>query len=204
MWLAEQLEVEDVADDVWGHLMKLGLPIDVIVQGDDESRQQLVAAAEDYGKNPRGGSGGLSYNRSRGSEAPPEIAVKPSNNASRRAEAFAEVAAVLADNHPHVKRFRRMHLRNRLLTDEEAHDFLDQRCGGPLPVRHDIKPVARKLWKLAERLSKTYLWREEDGVWFTLTGYAPSVRPLEVRGYITPPQHMAIGRIPREYHPHTA
>ncbi len=75
---------------------------------------------------------------------------------------------------------------------------------GPLPVRHGIKPVARKLWKLAERLSKTYLWREEDAVWFVLTGHAPSVRPLEVRGYITPPQHMAIGRIPREYHPYTA
>ena len=204
LWLAEQLEVEEVPDDLWGHLMKLGLPIDVIAHRDEKSRQELVAAAKDYGKNQRGSSAGLGYDRSQGSEAPSEIAVKPSKNASRRAEAFAEVAAVLADNHPHVKRFRRMHLRNRLLTDEEARAFMDQVCGGSLPVRHEMKPIARKLWKLAERLSKTYLWREEDAVWFVLTGHAPSVRPLEVRGYITPPRHMAIGRIPWEYHPQTA
>jgi hypothetical protein len=204
MWLAEQLEVEEVPDDVWGHVMKLGLPVDVIVHRDDESRYELVAAAKDYGKNPRGSSGNLRYDRSEGSEVPSEIAVKPSKNALRRAEAFAEVAAVLADNHPRVKRFRRIQLRNRLLTDEEARAFLDQRCGGPLPVKRGTNAVARRLWKLAERLSKTYLWREEDAVWFVLTGHAPPVRPLEVRGYITPPQHMAIGRIPREYRPHTA
>jgi hypothetical protein len=180
------------------------LPVDVIVHRDDESRYELVAAAKDYGKNPRGSSGNLRYDRSEGSEVPSEIAVKPSKNALRRAEAFAEVAAVLADNHPRVKRFRRMNLRNQLLTNEEARDFMDQVCGGPLPVRHGMKPIARRLWKLAERLSRTYLWREEDAVWFLLTGYAPSVKPLEIRGYITPPQHMAIGRIPWEYHPQTA
>jgi hypothetical protein len=204
MWLAEQLEVEEVPDDLWGQLMKLGLPLDMIVHDDEESRQELVAAAKTYGKNPRGSSAGLRSGRNEGSEASSEIAVKPSKNALRRAEGFAEIAAVLADNHPRVKRFRRMNLRNRLLTDEEARDFMDQVCGGPLPVRHGMKPIARRLWKLAERLSRTYLWREEDAVWFLLTGHAPSVRPLEIRGYITPPQHMAIGRIPWEYHPQTA
>jgi hypothetical protein len=60
------------------------------------------------------------------------------------------------------------------------------------------------LWKLAEKLSKTYLWREGDAVWYVLTGHAPSVRPIQVSAVITPPQDKALGRIPSEYHPNTA
>jgi len=203
-WLAEQREEEDVADDVWGHLIKGGLPFDVILHDDDESRQQLVAAARSYDQNPRGSADGLEQGRRRASVTPTEIAVKPPKNAQRRAEAFAEVAAVLADKNPKVSGFRRMHLNDRLCTDEEARIFLDERCNGPLPVKHGTNAVARKLWKLAEKLSRTYLWREDDAVWFVLTGHAPSVRPIEVRAVVTPPQDEAIGRIPSEYHPNTA
>jgi hypothetical protein len=217
-WLADQLEEEDIADDVWGYLIKGGLPFDVILHKDAESRQQLVAEAKAYVKKPRGDSSGFEPGRSDVSLTLSEIAVKPPKNALRRAEGFAEIAALLADKHPEVRRFRRMHVlpeRDRLLTDEEApHDqflsdeeargFLERWCGGPLPVRRGPKAVAVRLWKLAEKLSNIYLWREGDAVWFVLTGHAPSVRPIEVRAVITPPQDKALARIPSEYHPNTA
>jgi hypothetical protein len=207
MWLAEQLEQEDIADDVWGYLIKGGLPFDVILHDDEESRRQLLAAAISYDQNPQGSSEGFEHGRSDASQTPSEIALKPPKNALRRAQGFAEIAALLADKHPEVRQFRRMHVlhqRDRLLNDKEAYEFLDKRCGGPLPVRHGTNPVARKLWKLAEKLSKTYLWREGDATWYVLTGQAPSVRPIEVSAVVTPPQVKALGRIPSEYHPNTA
>jgi hypothetical protein len=216
VWLAEKMEEEDVADDVWGHVMKLGLPIDVVLRKDDDSRQELLAEAENYGKTARGNSGGHGYDRSEGREEPSEIGLKPSRNAARRAEAFAEVAAMLADNHPSVRRFRRYYLRGTLLTDDEARAWLDSQ-GGPYGTGGKL----RKLLKLADKLSKTYRWREGDGAYFVLTGHVPPVRPLEVSASIrhaskigakprtplpgkSPGWHLAAAPAPADHLPNTA
>jgi hypothetical protein len=215
-WLAEQREEEDVPDDVWGYMMMLGLPFDVIVQDDDESRRQLLAAAGDYGKTARGGSGSLGYDRGEGRVGLSEIAMKPSRNAARRAEAFAEVAAMLADNHPGVRQFRRDYLRSTLLTYDEARAWLDSQ-GGPYGTGGKLK----KLLKLADKLSRTYRWREGDGAYFVLTDHVPPVRPLEVSVSIrhaskigarprtlipgkSPPRYIAAPPAPADYLPNTA
>jgi len=168
------------------------------------------------------GSGSPPPGREENRRAPAEIAVEPSENSLKRARAFSEVAAALADNHPEVKRFRRMHLhypllRDRLLTDQEARAFLDEQ-GGP----YGTGWILKKLLEIAnERLAKTYHWRVGDAVWFVLTGYVPPVRPLEVGGYISPtiknpgrprkripssypPRYVAAVPKAKDYHPSTA
>ena len=131
--------------------------------------------------------------------APEKIAVKLPEHVTKRAEVLAEVAATLCSNHPEVRRFRRKYLGGRLLANEEARAFLDER-GGPYgtnrAARKNTKarkrllegtegpfrtPVEMKqLLRLAEKLSTYYPWEEGDALWFVLTGYTPPARPLEV------------------------
>jgi hypothetical protein len=150
--------------------------------------------------------------------APDEVALKPPENVTERAEALAEIMATLCTNHPQVRQFRRINLRGRLLTDEEAREFLDKRGGphGTNKAAHKNGPARRwllgeqgglyqtpidmkKLLRLAEKLSSIYPWREGDALWFVLTGYVPPIRPLEV--WLSAPQFSAK---PGHYHPTTA
>lgn len=149
-------------------------------------------------------------------EPAPELVVEPEEDTLRRAEAFAEVAATMAAKHPDVRRFRRSYLRGKTLTEDEARVFFE-RQGGPLSK----KPLLKKLFKLAEKLSRIYCWREGDAAWFVLTGHVPPVRPLEVRVYVNPApkgsgkprtrirgsypaRYVAEVPEPAEYHPDTA
>ena len=191
--LAVELEVEEVPDEVRGHVQGLQLDYNVIMESaignrGKESWRELIEEAKDRLRKSLEDVGiMLPPGRAKGEgtrDPSPEIEVEPSEATLKRAEAFREVAFTLAGHHPAIHQFRRMHLRGRLLTDEEARTFLDRRCDGPLRTTHGTKAVSRKLWKLAEKLSKTYLWREGDAVWYVLTGYNPPVRPLEVRADI--------------------
>jgi hypothetical protein len=74
--------------------------------------------------------------------APDEVAVKPSENVMKRAEALAEVLATMCDDDPEVQQFRRKYLHGRLLTDEEARSFLDER-GGPQGTGKAVRRTAR-------------------------------------------------------------
>lgn len=199
---------EDVPDEVWEHVIKLGLVHDAIKHGDDGSWRELLTEAKDRLRELREDAGMLiPPGRGKGEGArsvPQEIALEPSEHATERAEAFAEIAGIMGNRHPKVTQFRRMHLGGRLLTDGEAREFLNRRCDGPRPTTHGANAVSRKLWKLAEKLSKTYLWQENDAMWFVLTGYVPSVKPLEVRVLITPPRSMGLPPVPKDYHPSTA
>jgi hypothetical protein len=141
--------------------------------------------------------------------------VEPSENVMKWAEALAEVLATMGDNHPGVLRFRQKHLHGRLLADEEARSFLDER-GGPQGTGKAVRKTApnpkwslhphaqrystpiemRELLGLADKLSKTYGWREGDALWFVLTGYVPPVRPLEVEMFV----HTSTGPY-RSYNP---
>jgi hypothetical protein len=152
-----------------------------------------------------------------GAHAPPvEIDVKPSEQASKRAQAFSEMAAALAENHPDIRTFRRQYLGNRLLTDDETRAFLDRYDGPDGP-----NWIMRKLRKLAKRLAVTYRWREGDAIWFVLTGHAPLVRPLEVSVVVSqtsrypgtprklirdssPPRYYAADPRTADYYPSTA
>ncbi len=145
-----------------------------------------------------------------------KVVVEPSENSSKRAEAFSELAVALAENHPDIKQFRRKHLGDRLLTDDEARTLLD-RQGGP----YGTGWILKELRKLAEKLVLTYRWREGDAIWFVLTGYKPPVTPLDVSVSInqtsrfpgwpkrripgsSPPRYIAAVPRPADYHPSTA
>jgi hypothetical protein len=150
--------------------------------------------------------------------APDEVAVNPSENVIKRAEALAEVAATMCESHPEVQRFRQKYVPGRLLTDDEASAFLNKR-GGPQGTdkavlrsarnpKWSLHPGAkpyptptemRELLGLATKLSQTYGWQEGDALWFVLTGYIPPIRPLEVEMFI----HTSTGPS-RYYSPITA
>jgi hypothetical protein len=203
--LAKELDVDDVPNDVLGHLIKLGLPYKAITGGDRQSWQELVAEAKACMKELREQSETYFPPPGRGKDrgAPDEVAVEPSENVMKRAEALAEVLATLCDNHPEVQEFRQKYLPGRLLKDEEARSFLDER-GGPQgtdkvvrrtarnpkwALRTDAKRYAtpsdmRELLRLSGKLSKAYGWSEGDALWFVLTGYIPPIRPLEVELFI--------------------
>jgi hypothetical protein len=199
--LAEELDVDAVPNNVVGHLIKLGLFYNAITGGDDESWQELVAEAKAHMKNSREQSEAYGQPPGRGKDrgAPAEVAVEPSENVMKKGEALAEVLATTCADHPEVQRFRRKYLHGRLLTDEEARSFLDER-GGPQGTAKAVRRTARnpkwalhpyakryatpsdmrELLGLSDKLSKAYGWSEGDALWFVLTGYIPPIRPLEV------------------------
>jgi hypothetical protein len=201
--LAERLGVEDLPDVVTDNLEPHHLWTAYRLNEEEywgdvekEARKLLDVYYDPSGRSRPPGRG-----KDRG--APDEVAVKPSENVTKRAEALAEVAATLCDNHPEVQRFRRMYLPGRLLTDEEARSFLNER-GGPQGTDKAVRRTApnpkwslhpyakryaapfnmRELLGLSDKLSKAYGWSEGDALWFVLTGYIPPIRPLTVELYI--------------------
>jgi hypothetical protein len=218
--LAKELGEDDVPDNVWGYVMKLGLSYEAITGGGDESWQALVGKAKAYLKKSREQI--ESYvqppGRSDDRGAPDEVALEPPENVTKRAEVLGEILATLCANHyPGVRQFRQEYLGGRLLIDEEARAFLDKR-GGPHGTNKAARPSVpalerlldkhrgryrtpsemEVLIKLADKLSKIYPWREGDALWFVLTGYPPPIRPVEVRIAIP------LFDTPRPYKPNTA
>lgn len=218
--LAKELGVDDVPNTVVGHLFNLGLLYNAITGGDDESWQELVGEAKAHLKESR--EQYESYvqppGRSDDRGAPDEVALEPPENVTKRAEALREVLATLCtNNYPEVRKFRQEYLGGRLLTDEKARAFLDER-GGPHGTNKAARPSVpalerlsdkhrgryrtpsemEVLIKLADKLSKIYPWREGDALWFVLTGYPPPIRPVEV--WISIP----LFDTPRPYKPNTA
>jgi hypothetical protein len=163
---------------------------------EEEARKLLNVYYEGSGPSRPPGRG-----KDRG--APDEVAVNPSEDVTKRADALAEIVATLSNNHPEVQRFRRRYLSGRLLTDEEAREFLNKR-GGPQGTDKAVRRTARnpkwalhpaakryatpfdmrELLGLADKLSKAYGWPDGDALWFVLTGYTPRMRPLEVEMFI--------------------
>jgi hypothetical protein len=204
--LAGEMGLEDVPDEVWGYVEKLELVYDAIRHSDDSSWRELVEEAKDRWRESLEGTGSVlppGRGQGKGAHAPStEIRVEPSEQASKRAQAFSEMAAALAEKHPEIKSFRRRRLRNRLLTDDGAHTVLDRHDGPDGPSW-----IMRELRKLAARLAVTYRWREGDAIWFVLTGHAPLVRPLEVSVVVSQtsrypgrPRTLIPGSSPKRYH----
>jgi len=203
--LAEELDLDGVPNNVVSHLIKLGLLYNAITGGGEEAWQELVGEAKAYMKESREQNETYVQPPGRGKDrgAPDEVAVEPSENVAKRAEALSEVLATMGDSHPEVQHFRRKYLKGRLLREEEARSFLDER-GGPQGTGKAVRKTApnpkwalhpqakrystpiemRELLGLADKLSKTYGWREGDALWFVLVGFIPPVRPLEVEMFI--------------------
>src|SRR5215212_3908388 len=128
--LAALLGLEDlpgmVADNLDPHLLW-----DAFYSDDEEHWRELEKGARKLLNVHYAGSG-TSRPPGRGKDrgAPDEVAVNPSEDVTKRADALAEIVATLSNNHPEVQRFRRRYLPGRLLKDEEARVFLNER-GGP-------------------------------------------------------------------------
>jgi hypothetical protein len=102
--LAERLGVEDLPDVVTDNLEPHHLWTAYRLNEEEywgdvekEARKLLDVYYDPSGRSRPPGRG-----KDRG--APDEVAVKPSENVTKRAEALAEVAATLCDNHPEVQR----------------------------------------------------------------------------------------------------
>ena len=117
-------------------------------------------------------------------EPPHEVVVTLDAYSQRRAQTFSEVAAALAQDHPKVRFFRERFLAGRLLTNEEAGEFLDAGEG------------LEELRSLGKELHQAYRWREGDAVWFVLTGEPPLVPALSARVSLNASIH--------RYYPNTA
>jgi hypothetical protein len=117
-------------------------------------------------------------------KAPEEVSVTLDDYSQRRAQAFSEVAAALAQDHPEVRSFREHFLNGRLLTNEEAGEFLDKGEG-----LEDLRSLGKKL-------CITYRWREGDAEWFVLTGEPPPVPALRAQ--------VSLNASIQSYYPNTA
>ncbi len=180
--LFEQLEVRGMEmsseefEAVWGHLTEHSYLTDY---ADDPEGllQQAVGLvrtlSETLPESVRKGPPPPRRSRARQKK----VAARVAESAEKRACAFSEVAAALAQDHPDVRRFRARFLDGRLLTNEEAGEFVDS------------GQAERELSALAGTLVKTYRWREGDALWFVLTGEPPPIFALDARVYTAESRH---------------
>jgi hypothetical protein len=216
--LAARLGVEElpdlVADLLDPHLLWDAYHVDEEEHWEEAEREARKLLTAYYGAPGKSRPPGRGEDRG----TPAQVAVNPSEDVTKKAEALAEVFATLAENHREVQRFRRRYLPGWPLTDEQAREFLNKR-GGPQGTdkavrrsapnpKWSLHPAAkrfltpsemRELLGLADKLSKAYGWKEGDALWFVLTGYIPPIRPLEVEMFI----HMSTGPS-RDHDPITA
>jgi hypothetical protein len=94
-----------------------------------------------------------------------------------RAKAISEALAAFADQRPDVVEFRQCALSGRLLSPEEAHAMTDGR-GNMLGELRELE-----LRKLGSILANDYYgWDQDGAIWYVLTGKAPRLHPIMIRG----------------------
>lgn len=181
--LAERLGIGELPDVVADHLDP-HLLWDAYYADDEERWGEAEGEAQKLMGVYRGAPG-TSRPPGRGEDrgAPDQVAVNPSEDVTKRAEALAEVFATMAENHPEVKRFRRKYLPGWPLTDEQTREFLNKRGGPqgtdkavrrsapnpkwtlhPAAKRFTPPPEMRDLLGLADKLSKVYGWTKGDAL----------------------------------------
>ena len=189
IWLAKQLRTS-IPNGIWdalieGRYAKSDLDEmeleDLVFEAQRLIRVWWEVKADGGGRKPPGRKTTIDIRR--------EIAVDLGDNEALRAHVFSELTADLAGNHPDVAGFRDDFLNGKLLTDEQADEYLTQRGG-----LDGNDPVIKELHWLGERLAKDYRWRQGDAMWFVLTGRVPPVFPMSAEGSL----HRSV------YGPHTA
>jgi hypothetical protein len=106
----------------------------------------------------------------------------PSTYVTARASAISEFVAMVADARPDVTEFREKVLGGRLLSSEEAGAIVSAAEG-----------EQDELQELGGRLANDYLgWDEREAMQYVLTGEAPRLRAIKIRGR---------GKFPAAYRP---
>ena len=168
--LAAALGLDKVPHAVWGYVDgELSLPYEAIM-GFDGGWEELVSEARNYLEGKRSEATDTSNLFASGRAAGEHVEIVLDEYSNRRAEAFSEVSAALANRRAEVRAFRQERLATGLLTEEQADDFLR---GASAEILAHLRSVARTL-------SKAYRWREKAAEWFVLTGHEPFVKPLNV------------------------
>jgi hypothetical protein len=90
----------------------------------------------------------------------------------RRAAVLLEIQMRQAAARPDVARFRARHLKDRLLSANDAEAYFDPGLTEGI--------TDQELAALGRDLARDYGWHREDSAWFVLTGDAPALRPLAV------------------------
>jgi hypothetical protein len=189
IWLTKQLRTS-IPDGIWdalieGRYAKPDLDEmeleDLVFEAQRLMRVWWEAKADGGGRKPPGRKTTIDLRR--------EIAVDFGGNEALRARAFSELAADLGEIRPDVEGFRDDFLEGKVLTDDQADEFLTQHGG----LDGDGLSIKELHW-LGERLAKDYRWRQGDAMWFVLTGRVPPVFPMSAEGLL----HWSV------YGPHTA
>lgn len=158
--LAERMGLEEipgaVADAIPADFLELAHAVNTVEPWEElESETRRLLGVFHGGRGAAVGSGRGREKR----EAPEEIQLALDPYTRRHGEVLADLAAARLD----VRAFRRRHLQDRLLSDEEANTFL---CG-----RDEAQ---RRLRRLSEDLERAYGWRSRRARRFVLTGNAPA------------------------------
>jgi hypothetical protein len=159
-----------VPEHTWRWLEEEGFIEDALLMEFDEQAVEFIVRRIDqmYGRAPYGGSRQSVEVNEYDQESTPKVG----EYVSARAKAVSEFLAMLADQRPDVTEFRRKALGERLLASEEARATVGA-----------AGTVAEEVRKLGARLAGDYLgWDEEGAVWYVLTGEAPQLRPITIRG----------------------
>lgn len=177
--LAGRLGWRKVPNDVWGHVDELGLVGDAIARRDNSAWQELEDEARAYrSQRPEGSADGRGSQGRKERAAAQEIEVELDDYTRLRSEIVAE----LAEEWPVVRKtdgeewrkaavrlFRSRYLGGRLLSDEEADEFLRGDGIGQ-----------RQLGRLVRKLVRAYRWPERQARRFVLTGRPPAPLYLSV------------------------
>lgn len=171
--LATRLGMDEIPNDVWGYVVKLGLPLAPILGGRDADWQELMNETRVRLKDLREefGTAVVPPDRAR-RDVPEEVAVELSEYSNQRGQVLSEVAAALAKLNPRVRRTRQELFGGpeETVDAQEASKLLQDMPRSSL-ARHN----------LIGDLGSQYGWRSNDAAWFVLTGQAPPIRPVVVK-----------------------
>lgn len=160
-----------VPDHTWHWLEAEGYIEDALLMDFDEEAVEFIARRIDqmHGRAPHGSSRQFAETTEFDQESTPMVG----EYVSARAKAISEFLAMLADQRPDVAEFRRKSLGECLLGAEESRAILD--------VSGTVAEEARNLGAC---LAEEYLgWDEGGATWYVLTGEAPPLRPIKLRGH---------------------
>lgn len=173
VWLERQLRVVEYPEVLWKRLVedrfaRSNLDKEELKDLELDARRLLEAyragSAEAPGYRTSPGRLATGYEK-----AYRHIEVELGEYENERTHALAEILARYVGKNDEIANFRQERLNERLLTPEEAREFLDT-----------PSPELDALRSLVPRWARLYRWEEEDMSWTILTGQAPELRPLDI------------------------
>lgn len=172
-WLEKQLRVAELPEVIWEQLVedrmaRNNLSDIEFAELELDARRLLkiyrAGSADETSRRTSLGRVATGYDRQ---EALIEVELGEYEN--ERTRALAEILARYVGKNEEIADFRQERLNERLLTPEEAHEFLDK----PSPELDALRSLVPK-W------ARLYGWEEDDMSWTILTGQAPELRPLDI------------------------